>query len=46
MAISVMEVDIWKGEWGLPSVDVHCLEVMVRNYNNHLRSSSLKSSHA
>lgn len=24
----VMELEIWKGEWGLPSVDVHCLEVM------------------
>lgn len=26
----IMELEIWKGEWGLPSVDVHCLEVMVR----------------
>ncbi len=26
----VMELDIWKGEWGLPSIDFHCLEVMVR----------------
>lgn len=24
-----MEVDIWKGDWGLPSIDVQCLEVMV-----------------
>ncbi|KAI9555759.1 Metaxin-1 [Daphnia sinensis] len=24
----VMELEIWKGEWGLPSVDVNCLEVM------------------
>lgn len=30
MTNSVMEVDIWRGEWGLPSVDVRCLEVMVR----------------
>merc|ERR1712071_739462 len=23
-----MEIDIWKGEWGLPSIDVQCLQVM------------------
>jgi len=23
-----MEIDIWKGEWGLPSIDVHCLQVL------------------
>lgn len=23
-----MELDIWDGDWGLPSVDLHCLEVM------------------
>jgi len=25
-----MELYIWGGDWGLPSVDLHCLEVMVR----------------
>lgn len=25
---SQMEIEIWKGEWGLPSIDVTCLEVM------------------
>jgi hypothetical protein len=30
----VMELDIWKGEWGLPSIDVNCLEVMVRDRRN------------
>ncbi|XP_066994057.1 metaxin-1 isoform X2 [Anabrus simplex] len=23
-----MELDIWGGDWGLPSVDLHCLQVM------------------
>ncbi|KAK7869943.1 hypothetical protein R5R35_013720 [Gryllus longicercus] len=23
-----MELDIWGGDWGLPSIDLHCLEVM------------------
>lgn len=26
---SLMEIDIWRGEWGLPSIDVQCLQVMV-----------------
>ena len=25
-----MEIDIWKGDWGLPSIDVHCLQALVR----------------
>ena len=24
-----MEVDIWRGDWGLPSIDVQCLQVLV-----------------
>jgi hypothetical protein len=24
-----MELNIWRGDWGLPSVDLHCLEIMV-----------------
>jgi hypothetical protein len=26
---SSMDIDIWKGDWGLPSIDVECLQVMV-----------------
>lgn len=25
-----MEVDVWAGDWGLPSIDVNCLQVLVR----------------
>ena len=24
-----MELDIWKGDWGLPSVDIECLQIFV-----------------
>lgn len=24
------QLDIWKGDWGLPSVDIQCLQVLVR----------------
>lgn len=23
-----MEIDVWAGKWGLPSVDLHCLQIM------------------
>jgi len=26
-----LEVESWKGDWGLPSVDYKCLEVLVYN---------------
>lgn len=29
-----MELNVWGGDWGLPSVDLHCLEVMVRGNQN------------
>lgn len=25
----ILQLDIWKGDWGLPSVDVECLQVLV-----------------
>ena len=25
-----MELDVWEGDWGLPSIDLTCLQVMVR----------------
>lgn len=25
-----IELDIWKGEWGLASIDLECLKVLVR----------------
>lgn len=25
----VLELDIWKGDWGLSSVDIECLQVLV-----------------
>lgn len=27
--MDVLEVNVWKGDWGLPSVDVECLQVLV-----------------
>ncbi|XP_076226542.1 metaxin-1 isoform X4 [Nomia melanderi] len=27
--MEVLELDVWKGDWGLPSVDVECLQVLV-----------------
>lgn len=26
-----LEVESWKGDWGLPSIDYKCLEVLVQN---------------
>lgn len=26
----VLQLDVWKGDWGLPSVDIECLQVLVR----------------
>lgn len=30
-----MEIDIWKGDWGLPSIDLDCLQTLVSKYNNN-----------
>lgn len=27
--IEVLQLDIWKGDWGLPSVNIECLQVLV-----------------
>lgn len=29
--MSSIELDIWRGEWGLASIDLECLKVLVRN---------------
>lgn len=29
--MEIFELDIWKGDWGLPSVDTECLQVLVCN---------------
>ena len=31
----VMELDCWKGDWGLPSVDIKCLNILVRNVTDN-----------
>lgn len=30
MSDDVLELQVWKGDWGLPSVDPNCLAVLVR----------------
>lgn len=27
--VEVLQLDIWKGDWGLPSVNIECLQVLV-----------------
>lgn len=29
--MDMFELSIWKGDWGLPSVDTECLQVLVCN---------------
>lgn len=28
-----LEVESWKGDWGLPSIDYKCIEVLVHYFN-------------
>lgn len=32
-----LEVESWKGDWGLPSIDYKCLEVLVHRLNGLLK---------
>lgn len=32
-----MELDIWKGDWGLASVDLDCLRLVVSNIWIHVK---------
>lgn len=33
----ILQLDIWKGDWGLPSVDIDCLQVLVcKGYDTHM----------
>lgn len=32
-----IELDIWRGEWGLASIDLECLKVLVSTFENNLK---------
>lgn len=44
--IEVLQLDIWKGDWGLPSINVECLQVLVcircTGYNMSMLDNELK----
>lgn len=29
------QIDVWKGDWGLPSIDIQCLQILV-NINHNI----------
>ena len=38
-----MELSVWAGNWGLPSVDIQCLQAMVNIFSYFLgKNASLK----
>ena len=38
-----LELFVWKGDWGLPSVDHQCLAAMVSHLSANSGSAQLKS---
>ena len=41
--MAVMEVQSWSGDWNLPSIDIRCLEVLVRKLVSLLSDISSES---
>ena len=39
--MAVMEVQSWSGDWNLPSIDISCLEVLVRKFSSPFSPDSI-----